>query len=166
MKRIMIIGCPGSGKSTLSKQLAVKLKLPLVHLDQMYWKSNWQPISNEIFDELLLREVEKDEWIIDGNYSRTISMRLEKCDTIIYLDYHRMTCLLGVLKRVIKGYGKTREDMGENCPERLDPDFLKYVWTFNQSRREEYLKLLSYQKDKRVIILRYRSDGAKFIRSL
>ena len=166
MKRIMIIGCPGSGKSTLSKQLAVKLKLPLVHLDQIYWKSNWQPISNEIFDELLLREVEKDEWIIDGNYSRTISMRLEKCDTIIYLDYHRMTCLLGVLKRVIKGYGKTREDMGENCPERLDWSFLKYVWTFNQSRREEYLKLLSYQKDKRVIILRYRSDGAKFIRSL
>jgi len=166
MKRIMIIGCPGSGKSTLSKQLAMKLKLPLVHLDQMYWKSNWQPISNEIFDELLLREVEKDEWIIDGNYSRTISMRLEKCDTIIYLDYHRMTCLLGVLKRVIKGYGKTREDMGENCPERLDWSFLKYVWTFNQRRREEYLRLLRCQKDKRVIILRYRSDGAKFIRSL
>ena len=166
MKRIMIIGCPGSGKSTLSKQLAVKLKLPLVHLDQMYWKSNWQPISNEIFDELLLREVEKDEWIIDGNYSRTISMRLEKCDTIIYLDYHRMTCLLGVIKRVIKGYGKTREDMGENCPERLDWSFLKYVWTFNQRRREEYLRLLSCQKNKRVIILRYRSDGAKFIRSL
>lgn len=166
MKRIMIIGCPGSGKSTLSKQLAVKLKLPLVHLDQMYWKSNWQPISNEMFDELLLHEVQKDEWIIDGNYSRTISMRLEKCDTIIYLDYHRITCLLGVLKRVIKGYGKTREDMGENCPERLDADFLKYVWTFNQSRREEYLRLLSCQKDKRVIILRYRRDGAKFIRSL
>ena len=166
MKRIMIIGCPGSGKSTLSKQLAMKLKLPLVHLDQIYWKNNWQPISNEIFDQLLLHEVEKDEWIIDGNYSRTISMRLEKCDTIIYLDYHRMTCLLGVIKRVIKGYGKTREDMGENCPERLDPDFLKYVWTFNQSRREEYLNLLSHQKDKRVIILRHRRDGAKFIRSL
>ena len=166
MKRIMIIGCPGSGKSTLSKQLAVKLKLQLVHLDQMYWKSNWQPISNEIFDELLLREVEKDEWIIDGNYSRTISMRLEKCDTIIYLDYHRMTCLLGVLKRVIKGYGKTREDMGENCPERLEWSFLKYVWTFNQNRRAEYLRLLSCQKDKRVIILRYRRDGAKFIRDL
>ena len=166
MKRIMIIGCPGSGKSTLSKQLALKLKLPLIHLDQIYWKSNWQPISHEAFDELLLREVQKDEWIIDGNYSRTISMRLEACDTIIYLDYNRMTCLLGVLKRVIKGYGKTREDMGENCPERLDPDFLKYVWTFNQSRREEYLKLLSYQQDKRVIILRHRRDGAKFIRSL
>ena len=101
MKRIMIIGCPGSGKSTLSKQLAMKLKLPLVHLDQIYWKSNWQPISDELFDELLLHEVQKDEWIIDGNYSRTISMRLEACDTIIYLEYHTMTCLFGVIKRVI-----------------------------------------------------------------
>ena len=166
MKRIMIIGCPGSGKSTLSKQLAMKLKLPLVHLDQIYWKSNWQPISDELFDDLLLHEVQKDEWIIDGNYSRTISMRLEACDTIIYLDYHTMTCLFGVIKRVIKGYGKTREDMGENCPERLDPDFLKYVWTFNQNRRAEYLDLLSHQQDKRVIILRHRRDSAKFIRSL
>ncbi len=77
-----------------------------------------------------------------------------------------MTCLLGVIKRVIKGYGKTREDMGENCPERLDPDFLKYVWTFNQNRRAEYLDLLSHQQDKRVIILRHRRDGAKFIRDL
>ncbi len=166
MKRIMIIGCPGSGKSTLSKQLAMKLKLPLVHLDQIYWKSNWQPISNETFDELLLHEVRKDEWIIDGNYSRTISMRLEACDTIIYLDYHRMTCLFGVIKRVIKGYGKTREDMGENCPERLDPDFLRYVWTFNRSRRADYLDLLSHQQGKQVIIFRHRRAGTKFIRSL
>ena len=125
MKRIMIIGCPGSGKSTLSKQLAMKLKLPLVHLDQIYWKSNWQPISDELFDELLLHEVQKDEWIIDGNYSRTISMRLEACDTVIYLDYHRMTCLLGVIKRVIKGYGKTREDMGDELSRTIGPGFFK-----------------------------------------
>ncbi len=166
MKRVMIIGCPGSGKSTLAKQLALKLELPLVHLDVINWRDNWQTISSEEFDEVLLNEVQKDEWIIDGNYGRTIPMRLKHCDTVIYLNYSRMTCLFGVIKRVLKGYGKTRSDMGENCPERFDLEFLKFVWAFNKNNRDSYLKLLSEQKGKEVIIFRRRRECAKFLKEL
>lgn len=166
MKRVMIIGCPGSGKSTLAKQLALKLELPLVHLDVINWRDNWQTISSEEFDEVLLNEVQKDEWIIDGNYGRTIPMRLKHCDTVIYLNYSRMTCLFGVIKRVLKGYGKTRSDMGENCPERFDLEFLKFVWAFNKNNRDSYLKLLSEQKGKEVIIFRWRRECAKFLKEL
>ena len=166
MKKIMVIGCCGSGKSNLSKQLAKKLKLPLVHLDVLNWCGNWECVPQETFDSLLLEELQKEEWIIEGNYNRTIPMRLEYCDTVIYLDYSRWTCLLGVLKRVIKGYGKTRSDMGGNCPERLDFEFLKFVWNFNQNNRERYLKLLSEQSDKNVIILRNRKEGATFLKEM
>lgn len=135
MKRIMVIGCCGSGKSTLSKALAKKLKLPLVHLDVLNWRDDWQAISNEEFDDLLLAEVQKEAWIIDGNYNRTIELRLQYCDAVIYLDYSRFRCLFGVLKRVIRNYGQTRSDMGGHCPERFDLSFLKFVWNFNKNNQ-------------------------------
>lgn len=104
-KRIMIIGCSGSGKSTLARELTEKTNIPVVHLDNLYWNSEWKPVSNETFDERLSNELEKDSWIIEGNYNRTIPKRLEYCDTVIYLDFSRLTCLLGVLKRRIAFYG-------------------------------------------------------------
>lgn len=107
----MIIGCGGSGKSTLAKQLANKLNLPVIHLDMLFWQKNWVQISNEEFDFLLKEVLEKDSWILDGNYNRTIKQRIDKCDTVIYLDYSRLACLRGVMKRVISNYGKVRSDM-------------------------------------------------------
>lgn len=120
MKRIMIIGSCGSGKTTLSKQLHKILNLPLIHLDQINWRDNWTTVGREEFDSQLKQEIEKPAWIIDGNYNRTIPLRLEKCDTVIYLDYPRFTYVLGIIKRVVTGYGKSRDDMGGNCPERFD----------------------------------------------
>lgn len=166
MKKIMVIGCCGSGKSTLSKKLAQKLNLPLVHLDMLNWCGNWECIPQQAFDDLLLAELQKEAWIIEGNYNRTIELRLQYCDTVIYLDYPRLTCLLGVLKRVIAYHGRTRSDMGGNCPEKFDLDFLKFVWNFNQNHREHYLKLLSEQTDKNVIILRNRKEGATFLKQM
>ena len=92
---------------------------------------------------LLLEELKKDRWIIDGNYGRTIPLRLQYCDTVIWLDFNRVTCVLGVLRRVLKGRGKTRDDMGALCPERFDWDFIKYTWNFNRSNREKYRRMLS-----------------------
>lgn len=127
MRKVMIIGCPGSGKTTLARKLSSKLNLPLVHLDVLNFGGHWQTVSTEEFDALLLQEVQKEAWIIDGNYHRTIPLRLEHCDTVIYLDYSRMTCLFDVIKRVLKGYGQSRPDMGGNCPERFDLSFLEFV---------------------------------------
>ncbi len=137
--RIIIIGCSGSGKSTLARKLAEATGLPLIHLDRLWWRENWQHISREEFDELLHAEIEKEKWIIDGNFARTLDIRLEKCDAVIFLDLPRMVCITGVLKRVISSYGRTRPDMGAGCPERFDLSFLKFVWNFNRDKREKCL---------------------------
>ncbi|MEG0320030.1 MAG: EutP/PduV family microcompartment system protein [Niameybacter sp.] len=166
MQKIMIIGCCGSGKTTLTKQLSNKFNIPSIHLDKLNWRDNWENISSEAFDQLLAAEVVKSEWIIDGNYNRTIPTRMAYCDTIIYLDYPRLTCLYGVIKRVVTGYGKSRPDMGGYCPERFDWDFLKFVWHFNKNNRKKYYDLLRNQKDIKVIILRNRRQAAAFIQGL
>lgn len=162
----MIIGCCGSGKTTLAKKLSNKLNLPLIHLDKLNWRDNWQNISKEEFDDLLWAEVIKPTWIIDGNYERTIPLRLKYCDTVIYMDYSRISCLYGVIKRVVMGYGKSRPDMGGYCPERFDFDFIKFVWNFNKNNRKRYYDILSSREDIQVIILRNRRQAAHFLQGL
>lgn len=159
----MIIGCCGSGKTTLAKKLSNKLNLPLIHLDKLNWRDNWKNISKEEFDELLWAEVVKPTWIIDGNYERTIPLRLKYCDTVIYMDYSRISCLYGVIKRVVMGYGKSRPDMGGYCPERFDFDFIKFVSNFNKNNRKRYYDILSSKEDIQVIILRNRRQAAHFL---
>ncbi len=166
MERIMIIGCGGAGKSTLARALGEKLALPVKHLDQLFWRPGWIRVSQEEFDSLLQQELEKPKWILDGNFNRTIPLRLEKCDTVIYLDFNRVTCLLGVAKRVICSYGRVRTDMAEGCPERFDLDFLKWIWNFNEKNRSRYYQLLSHRQDIRVVILKNRRQVNHFLSSL
>lgn len=98
-------------------------------------------------------ELIKDYLIIDGNFNRTINERLDKCDTVIYLDFSRVRCLFGVTKRVLKNYGQTRSDMGENCPEKFDIEFFKWIWNFNKIYRDKYYKLLSSVEGKKIVIV-------------
>ncbi len=163
MERIIIIGCCGAGKSTLAVKLAQNLNLPLIHLDKIKFLDNWQERSKEEFNEILLSELEKPRWIIDGNYNRTIPLRMQYCDTVIFLDFERLACMWGVIKRVIKYHGKTRPDMGNNCPERFDPRFMKYVWQFRTKHRKRYLEMLENVSDKNVIILRNRTEIRRFL---
>ena len=143
MQRIIIIGCPGSGKSTFSKKLAKLLDLPLVHLDKLYWRANWQEVSNEEFDKLLINELKKPAWILDGNFSRTLELRLQYADHVILMNYPTLTCVFRILKRVITNHGKTRDDMTEGCNERLDLSFLKYVRGFKKKRLPQMLEVLN-----------------------
>ncbi len=166
MKRILIIGSPGSGKSTLAKALSQQLHLPLVHLDRLNWQENWQMTPREEFDALLAQELARPEWIIDGNYNRTLPLRLQYCDTVIFLDFPRLTCLFGVLKRTITHYGKSRSDMGDNCPERFDLEFLQYVWNFNRTFRHTNLELLNHAPNVQTIILKNRRQVADFLKRL
>ena len=166
MERILIIGCGGAGKSTLARQLGEKLNLPVVHLDKLFWKPGWVESSKEEIDEKIRLELEKPQWIIDGNFNRTISERMKHCDTVIYLDFSRAACLFGVLKRIITTYGTVRPDMGEGCPERIDFDFLKWVWNFNKKHRENYYRLLNEAEGVETIVLKNRGMVHRFLQSL
>lgn len=166
MERILIVGNSGAGKSTMARALSEKTGLPVVHLDRLFWRENWQHIAREEFDALLRQELEKHQWIIDGNYDRTVSMRLAYCDTVIYLDYPRWQCLLGVVKRVITSYGKVRPDMADGCPERFDWEFMKYVWNYNRDNRDKLFHKLDNLENGKVILLKNRKEGKAFLRNL
>ena len=166
MERIVIIGCGGAGKSTLARQLGEKLDIPVVHLDRLFWKPGWVEESKEEFDRKLALELEKDRWIIDGNFNRTMPQRLQKCDTILYLDFSRLTCLLGVAKRIITTYGKVRPDMGEGCPERFDLEFLQWVWNYNKRNRQRNYQLLEQATHAEKIVLKNRRMVKQFLKNL
>ncbi len=166
MERIVIIGCGGAGKSTLASQLGNKLGIPVVHLDKLFWRPGWEHISQEELDDLLRQEYEKPRWILDGNYGRTLPQRIAKCDTVIYLDFPRFACLGGVAKRILTTYGKVRPDMGEGCPERLDWEFLQWVWNFNREHREKFYRLLNEAEGVETIVLKNRRMVKRFLNSL
>lgn len=166
MKRVIIIGCGGSGKSTLARHMGEKTGLPVVHLDQLFWKPGWEERSKPEFDKIVQQELEKEEWIMDGNFTRTLPMRIQRCDTVIYLDFSRAACLLGVLKRVLTTYGKVRPDMGEGCPERIDFGFLKWVWNYNKNKREGNYRLLNEADHAETIVLKNRRSVRKFLKTL
>ena len=166
MERIIIIGCGGAGKSTLARKLGEMLDLPVVHLDKLFWKPGWVEMEREEFDALIQAELKKEKWIMDGNFNRTLPERIRYCDTIIYLDFSRIACLMGVLKRIITTYGTVRPDMGEGCPERIDLDFLKWVWNFNKNKRESYYKMLNEVENVETIVLKNRRAVKLFLKNL
>ena len=166
MERILIIGCSGSGKSTLARALKEKLGIPLIHLDQLWWKKDWTHVTREEFDSRLEMALNMDSWIIDGNYSRTMQQRLSRCDTIIYLDFGRWPCLQGAISRYLQNLGKVRPDMPSGCPERLDWEHLKYIWNFNKNNRVRNYTYLAQAKHAEHIVLKNRKEVCRFLESL
>ena len=166
MERIMIIGCGGSGKSTLARRLGEKTGLPVVHLDKLFWRTGWEHISREEFDSLHREALEGERWIIDGNFDRTMGERIQYCDTVIFLDFSRLACILGVVKRIATNYGKVRPDMGEGCPERIDWEFLRWVWNFNRDKREKIYRLLNETEGIEKIVLKNRRAVRTFLRQV
>ena len=143
MRRILIVGCSGAGKTTLAKALGEVLNIPVHYLDRYFWSRGWIEKPKEEFDAELAEILRLDSWIIDGNYGRTFPERLKYADTVIFLRYSRWLCLYRVFKRFWKYRGKTRPDMGEGCLERLNFEFLRYIWNYNVRmlpRMTEYLK--------------------------
>ena len=156
MNKVLVIGNGGSGKSTFSKRLSARLGLPLVHLDGHYWRPGWSATPKEEWLLTVERLVGAERWVMDGNYGGTMRRRMEAADTIIYLDVSRVTCILGVLKRRI--FGK-RADEIPGCRERLDLEFLKWIWNYPRKNRPTILRLLEeFRSSKRVIVLRSRNS--------
>ena len=166
MERILIIGCSGSGKTTLARALGEKLHLPVIHLDQLWWKEGWRNVTREEFDSRLAMVLNMEQWIIDGNFSRTMPARLEKCDTVIYLDFGRWECLLGLFQRLAGSYGRVRPDMPPGCPERFDPAFLKWIWNYNTRNRPRNYAWLAQARHAKTIVLKNRRQIQAFLNGI
>lgn len=136
MQRILVIGSPGAGKSTLAHTLARRTGLPLHHLDKLFWLPGWVERDRDEGRAELTGVLAQQRWIIDGNYGSTLPMRLQRADMVIWLDYPTRLCLGRVLKRWWQYRGRARPDMTEGCPERLDIAFLHYVLGFRRAWRE------------------------------
>jgi adenylate kinase family enzyme len=167
MQRILVIGSPGAGKSTLARRIAETLGLPLIHLDQEYWSAGWVEPARETWFERVAALARRPAWVMDGNYSGTMSSRLPQATLVVWLDVPRWRCMLRVLKRIARYRGSVRPDMAEGCPERLSLEFLRYVWTYEKRHRSETLALMrTLRPDQRGITLRNPHEIAAFMDEL
>jgi len=171
MNRIMVIGvAPGVGKSTFARDLGNLIDIDVYHLDALYWKPNWVEAPVEEFREGQQKIVALDKWLIEGNYSGTFDIRLPYVDTIIYLELPLYVCLYRVIKRWIKNRGRTRVDMGEGCKEKLDYEFITYIWTTYKPRKQKmqarFRALQDNGSSTKVIILKNKKEIHSYLETI
>ncbi len=151
MQRVMIIGCGGTGKSTLARHMGAITGLPVIHLDQHYWQPGWVSLDKASWEKRVRELMDKPRWIMDGNYGGTMDLRMEQSDTIIFLDRSRWICLYRVVRRTLGNLGRTRPDLAPNCPERFTWEFLTYIYRYNRTRRPGILRKLKTMNDHKKI---------------
>lgn len=165
MHKVLVIGCSGAGKSVFSRLLGEKTGLPVVHLDKVYWRAGWKEPDSGEWRAAVTNLLAEPRWILDGNFGSTLEMRLRDADTVFFFDTPRWLNLTGVLRRTWRHYGRTRADLAEGCPERLDWAFLKYIWRFNRTHRPRTLARLNAYQGK-LITFRSRADVARYLAGL
>lgn len=160
MNKVIVIGCPGSGKSTFSRALHEMTELPLYHLDLLNWNSDKTTVGKKVFIERLKNVIAQDSWIIDGNYGSTMELRLKECDTVFFLDYPVEVCIDGVKQR----QGKTRSDMPWTETED-DEEFLEFIKNYNSQSRPNVLSLLEQYSEKNIVVFKSREEADKYLKN-
>jgi adenylate kinase family enzyme len=164
-KRILVLGCCGSGKSSFARRLGALTGIPVVHLDRLFWKPGWVESTREEFRLVLEDALLKDAWIMDGNYGNTLPLRLERCEQVMFFDLPRLVCLWGILSRFFKNWGKQRPDVGAGCPEKIDWEFIKYTWNFKKSQGARNMAMIR-ESGKPCVTFRSRPDARTYLSSL
>ncbi len=167
-RRICIVGCGGSGKSYLSDILGTILDIDVLHLDKIFWLPGWVTRNKCEFDSICEDYYLHESFIIDGNYSRTLPRRIDAADTVIWLDFSTLACMLGVLTRIMKNHGRVRSDMGDGCPERFDLEFIRWILNFRRDQRPKLKSAIenAAAKGTSVIIFKNRRQVNGFINDL
>jgi adenylate kinase family enzyme len=159
MQRILVIGSPGAGKSTLASRLARHLNLPLIHLDKEYFGPGWAMPAKQEWRERVEALAARPAWVMDGNYASTFDLRVPRATAIVWLDLPRWQCILSVLWRVARNYGRSRPDLGDAGPERFDWSFMRWIWSYPKKMRPKTMRMLErLRPDQHVFVLRSRSD--------
>ena len=168
MRRIAVVGCPGSGKTTFCRLLSNKTGLPIIHLDT-YYHDKSQPYFEaknlHAWEAKITEIVGGEKWIMDGNFGSTFAQRFKRADTIIFLDYPRYLCLWRMLKRRLQFHSSTRQEMPEDWREKIDYGFLRYVWRFKRYSRPKIMQALPDDITE-VIIFNGPSEAAKYLEML
>ncbi len=163
----MIIGCPGSGKTTFSRRLAEVLGRQAVHLDRLLWRPDWEMIP---YDERLVIHnglINADSWIIDGMWRSHVTDRMKRATAVLFLDYKRSVCLRRAVARRIRFAGKQRNDIAEGCTEKLDGDFIRYIWKFNKEIRPMIYELINrYSENIDYAVFKNPKEAEKFLSDL
>jgi adenylate kinase family enzyme len=164
MRKVLVIGSGGAGKSTFARRLGELLNLEVIHLDALYWNPGWVETPKAAWAERVAELVRREAWIMDGNYSGTFDIRLKACDAVVFLDMPRLVCLWRVLKRYVHYRGRSRPDIAAGCPEDLNPEFLLWIWNYPKRTRPKIIDWMrQHSANKKVVWLRSRAEAERYL---
>ncbi len=164
MKRVAVVGSGGAGKSTFARELGRRTGIPVIHLDQHYWKPGWIATPPDEWRMAQSDLVAGDAWIVDGNYGGTFDVRFARADTVIVLALPRLRCVIGAMRRNLEHHGRSVQAAG--CPERLDREFLRWVWRYPRDSRPRLDGACDRYRNLRVIELASSAQADEFLRGV
>jgi adenylate kinase family enzyme len=166
MRRVLVLGSSGSGKSTFATRLSQTAGLPIVSLDALFWQPGWRASDPVSFETRVMEAANEPAWIMDGNYlsQGAGALRRAVADTIFWFDLPRWVCISGVLLRIAKTHGQVRPEMAAGCPEKIDIAFFRYVWTYRQRQRPKQLEFFQgLRSDQTFIRFTRRSEADSYL---
>lgn len=165
INRVVIIGGPGTGKTTLAKKLAKKYELPVYHIDGIHILPDWKKRNRIQRDKMILERIKEEQWIFDGTYETTLEARVKRADLIIFLDYSTMAKLKGIFQRYIKNKGKEKEEI-PGCQEKIDFYFIQKTIKDNKNKREKIYEILEKHLEKEILVFRNRKELNQWYRKI
>jgi adenylate kinase family enzyme len=167
MKRILILGPSGSGKSTLAIRIGRVLNIPVIHLDRHYWSTGWQETPDDEWIEKIRHLISEPQWVMDGNYTSTLVARMKRADTAIFIDFPRRISYLRIFLRLLKNRGASRSTVTDGCEEKIDWEFLEWIWYYWKMQRPRILRYLTnLDETKNVFILHNQKEIERFMKLL
>ncbi len=167
MRKVLVIGSGGAGKSVFASRLAARLQIDLIHLDALYWRPGWVETPKADWANTINGLVQREHWVMDGNYGATLARRVAACDTVVFLDLPRTRCIARVLKRRLQFHGRARPDMNAECPERFSWQFLVWIWNYPSQRKPAILALLArLRPDQRSLVFTSEAEIERFFESI